>query len=124
MVVCGELVFYKRVAALEVAFSTEAGLKMRTGWERWQAKRDDTGWAFVCVGVKTGNEYWAEYLPGEWVQPVWNNESSEKPIHFYNSARELIKTTRAKWLPGQDDSFFAYLQQGTAYLTTTRPPDE
>lgn len=67
------------------------------------------------------------YTPplGEWVQPV-GNKSSEKPIQFNNSARELNKTTRAKWLPGQDASFFffVYLQQGAAYLTTTRPPDE
>jgi hypothetical protein len=106
-----------------VRFSTEAGLEIRTGWERWKAEGDDARWVFVCVGLRTGNEYWAEYLPGEWVQPLWE-EPSEKPIQFYNSAGELIKTIRAKWLPGKDDSFFAYLQQGIAYLTMVCLPGE
>ncbi|KAH6855342.1 hypothetical protein B0I37DRAFT_402132 [Chaetomium sp. MPI-CAGE-AT-0009] len=46
-----------------VAFSTKAGVKMRTGWGRWRAEGDDTGRSFVCVAVNTGNEYWTKYLP-------------------------------------------------------------
>ncbi|KAG7288728.1 hypothetical protein NEMBOFW57_005084 [Staphylotrichum longicolle] len=109
--------------AKPVAFSTQAGLKLRTGWERWKVYTDDGRWTFVCVGVKTGNQYWAEYLPGEWVEPAWV-QSSKKPIQFSNTQGELIKTTRSKWLAGQDDTFFVYMQQGKAYLTMARLPDD
>jgi hypothetical protein len=74
----------------------------------------------VCVAGSTGDEYWAEDLPGEWVQPAWDKLGEKPQIQFHSSAGELIQTNRTKWLPGQGNGFFAYLRQGTAYLTTTR----
>lgn len=106
-----------------VAFSTKSGLNMRTGWERWEAKEDGTGRLFVCVPGSKGGEYWAEHLPGEWVKPAWDRLSEKPLIQFHNNAGELIQTTRTKWLPGQGNSFFAYLRRGTAYLTTARLPE-
>ena len=107
--------------AKPVAFSTQRGDEKRTGWERWKARPDHTGWLFVHADTKTGTEYWAERLPVEEVRSAWV-ESNERPIQFANQAGEIIKTARTKWVAGQDDSFFVHLRQGTAYLMMVLPP--
>ena len=106
--------------AKPVAFSTQSGDKKRTGWERWKARPDHTGWLFVHAEARTGIEYWAERLPVEEVRPTWV-ESTERPIQFANQAGEIIKTARTKWVAGQDDSFFVHLRQDTAYLMMVLP---
>ncbi len=106
--------------AKPVTFSTQSGDKKRIGWERWKARLEDTGWLFVHAEAKTGIEYWAESLPVEEVRPTWI-ESSKKPIQFVNQAGEIIKTARAKWVAGLDDSFFVHMRQGTAYLMMVLP---
>jgi len=99
-----------------LVFSTQAGEQVRTGWERWQAYVSNDAWTFFCVGRKTGIQYWSDYLPGEWVTLV-RKDASERLLQFHNAKGDLIKTTRAKWFSGKGDSFFAYLDKGTAYLT-------
>ncbi len=98
-----------------VQFQTKQG-KIRTGWERWEAKEDSSGLVFQCVGTTSGIEYWAESLPGVWVKPRWKT-SSRSPVQFEYKGN-AIKTDESKWVRGINGTFFAYIDQGTAYLAT------
>ncbi|KAK4158349.1 hypothetical protein C8A00DRAFT_28629 [Chaetomidium leptoderma] len=104
-----------------VQFITETGKEKRTGWEKWEAKSDEDRQAFLCVEPKTGTEYWAEYLPGDWVL-LRRKSSSDRPIQFRNADGDEIETKEAKWIAGRGESFFAYMDGGRAYLAKTLPP--
>lgn len=104
-----------------VQFFTETGKEKRTGWEKWEAKSDQDRQDFLFVESKTGTEYWAEYLPGDWVL-LRRKSLSDRPIQFYNLDGDEIKMKEAKWIAGRGGSFYVYMDQGCAYLAEMLPP--
>lgn len=105
-----------------VLFITASGKEKRTGWEKWLLTSEDGRVAFLYLDSKTGTEYWAENLPGEWTINLRRKNSSDRPVQFHNIAGKEIKTRETRWIAGRDGTFYVYMEQGFAYLTYTLPP--
>lgn len=99
---------------------TESGEKKRTGWEKWEGRSHENRLVYLFMESKTGNQYWAESLPGGWVQPR-RKSSSDRPIRFAVSSGE-IKTKETNWIAGKGGSFYVYMNHGRAYLAQILPP--
>lgn len=103
-------------------FTPNDGKEVRTGWEQWEGTmpEDSPGPVFVYERTATGIRYLTENLPGEWVSPEWKG-SSDRPIQFHDQTRKLFKTKRKKWFAGKNNTMYAYLEQGNAFIAWTLP---